>query len=188
MLAHQQQRDDHGDVAHRVDEEAHADARGGDEQPRDRGAEDARRVEQAGVQRDRVGQLRPAHHLDGEGLAHGCVDDEDRAARGGEQEHLPDLGAVGERETGEGRGDAHQRALGEDERPAPVEAVGERAAEEPEERVGTELADGERPDGVRRPVGELQDEPRLGDVLHPGAAQRHDLPAEVEAVVAVALQ
>ena len=39
------------------------------------------------------------------------------AAGGGEEEHLPDLGAVGEREAGERGRDAHQRRLGEHQRP-----------------------------------------------------------------------
>ncbi len=46
-------------------------------------------------------------HLDGEGLANRRVEDEHRAARGGEEEHLPDLGAVGEREARERSGDGH---------------------------------------------------------------------------------
>ena len=37
-----------------------------------------------------------------------------------------------------------------------------------------------------RVTGELEDQPALGDRLHPGADERHELAAEVEAVVAVA--
>ena len=67
-----------------------------------------------------------------------------------------------------------------------VEAVGEHAAPRPEQQHRQELQRGDDAERGAVLVGQLEDEPRLRDVLHPRAADRDRLPDEVEAVVAVA--
>ena len=79
------------------------------------------------------------------------------------------------------RRDGHP-GLADDQQLALVEAVGERAAEGAEEEDAAELQGGRDADGDAG-AGEAEDQPELGDDLHPVAGQRDDLPAEVEAVV-----
>ena len=74
-------------------------------------------------------------------------------------------------------------ALGDHQDPALGEAVGDHAAEQAEDQHRSELqrhGEADRADVS----GELQDQPVLGDPLHPQTGGGHDLRAEVEPVVA----
>ena len=81
----------------------------------------------------------------------------------------------------------HERGLRAQQHLALIDPVRDRATEESEQPVGAELADREDADRERR-VGVLHDEPCLGDALHPRAADGHDLPEEIEAVVVMPAQ
>ena len=78
LLAHREQAGEDGEEADRVDREAGADAPGGDDHAGEGRADDARGVEEARVQRDRVRQLVAPDHLEGERVPPGRVED-DRA-------------------------------------------------------------------------------------------------------------
>ena len=75
----------HREKGDRVDEEADAGAAEADDHTGDCGADDARAVEEARVQRDRVRQLVAADHLEGQRLPARRVDDERGAAEEREQ-------------------------------------------------------------------------------------------------------
>ena len=75
--------------------------------------------------------------------------------------------------TGERCRDHHRDRLGPDHELAVVDPVGDDAGDEAEDRAD-EAAEGEQADRERR-VRQLDHEPREGDVLHPGAADRDHL-------------
>jgi len=152
-----------------------------------RGPDDARCVEEARVQRHRVGQLIAADHLDRECLPHGGVEHGHRPGDRSDHVDLPHGRVTGEREHREQRRGDHERGLGAEQHPALIEPVRYGAAEEAEQRVRSELADREDADRERR-VRLLHHEPGLGDALHPGAADRDHLSEEVQTVVVVAAQ
>ena len=130
-----------------------ADAGGRDQRgPADGGADDARRVEQARVERDRVRQLVAPDHLIGERVPAGRVEDERGAAERGEHVRMPDLGHAREGERGECDRDEHRRGLRHDHEAADVEAVGDHAGEEAEDGERGEAAEREHADGHRRVV------------------------------------
>ena len=97
----------------------------------------------------------------------------------------PDLDDTGQREHGEDRGEHHHHGLHDEDRLALRQDVGEHAAEQAEDHHREELrgSDHAQPERV---VGELEDEPGLGDLLHPRPDQRDELAAEEQLVVAVA--
>ena len=98
FLPHQQEPGQDGEERDRVDREADPDAERGDQDAGDRGADDARRVEEAGVQGNRVRQLVAAHHLEGERMAAGRVEDESRSGEDREQVDEPQRLRAGEHE------------------------------------------------------------------------------------------
>ena len=75
--------------------------------------------------------------------------------------------------------------LGRDQGPALREVVGDHAAEQAEHQHRRESAHGHETERERI-VGELEDEPALGDGLHPRADERDQLAEEEQPVVAVA--
>ncbi len=155
----------------------------GDDHAGDRRAGDPRRVHQDAVEADRVDDPVGADDLDHERLPGGIVDREHEAAESDHREHHPRLdGAEGGQGEEQHRGDRHS-GLGDDQELALVEAVGERAAEGTEEEDPRELQGGGEADGEAG-ARQSEDEPELGDDLHPVAGQGDDLPAEVEAVIA----
>ena len=79
----------------------------------------------------------------------------------------------------------HHHDLDGDQGRALRERVGEHAREQPEHHDRDELGGRDHPE-PERVVGQLEDEPGLGDLLHPGADQRDRLAAEEQPVVAMA--
>ena len=183
-FAQKQQAGEHGEEAHSVEHEAGADTEGGDDDAGERGPDDARAVEQAGVERDRVRQLALPDELEGQRLPAWCVEDESDPAQGGEDEHQREGRRAGQDKSRQRGGDDHLGRLRPDEQPSCLDAVGHPARDEAEDREGKEAAEGERADGEGG-VGELQDEPGKRDVLHPRSRDRDDLAGEEEPVVAV---
>ncbi len=122
-------------------------ADGGDQDAGERRPEDARRVEEARVERDRVRQLVAADHLERQVLARRCVEDERDAGQRGDRVDLPQLHVPEQRDRGEHGGEDHLHRLRDDHDAAVVEAVGDDAGEQPEHRERPEAADGEHADG-----------------------------------------
>ena len=180
---HLHQRDEHRHERERVDAETGRDSPEGDDHARDRRARDPGRVDEDRVEADGVDDPVGADDLDHERLPGGVVDRQDEAAKGDHDEHHPRLDDAEGREQEEDRRRDRHPGLGDDQQLALVEAVGERAAERAEEEDARELQGGGEADGEAG-AGQGEDEPELGDDLHPVAGQGDDLPGEVEAVVA----
>ena len=148
-------------------------------------ADDARRVEHRRVEGDRVADVAAPDDLDHEALADGHVDRVGGAEEQRQDDDHPDLDDTGQREHGEDRGEHHHHGLHDEDRLALRQDVGEHAAEQSEDHHREELrgSDHAQPERI---VGELEDEPGLGDLLHPRPDQRDELAAEEQLVVAVA--
>ena len=185
---HQRERGQDGQEARRVDGEARADAGGRDHDAADRGPDDARGVEEARVERDRVRKLVAADELEGERMPVRRVEDGGRSAEQSQDVDGP------ERRVCPMRTDAASTAETTIDT-AWVSIItlrlSKRSASTPagqrEERERREADEGEQPDRDGR-VRQLDDQPGERDVLHPRAAQRDDLADEVEPVVAMAAQ
>ena len=96
-------------------------------------AEDAREVEEARVERDRVRQLVLADHLERQVLARRCVEHDRCPRERGDRVDLPQLDVPEQRERREHRGEQHLHGLRHDHRAAVVEPVGDDAREQPED-------------------------------------------------------
>ena len=84
LLAYERERGQHGEEAHRVQDEAEPGADGCDHEARDRRPDHARAVEEAGVERDGVRQLARPDHLERQRLPARRVERERDAAERGE--------------------------------------------------------------------------------------------------------
>ena len=148
--------------------------------PDDPGAVEHRRVE-----RDGVADVLAPDELDRERLADRHVDGVGDPEQEGQHQDHPDLDDAGDDEHGEDRGEDHHRDLGRDQDPALGQGVRGDAGEQAEDHDRDELGgrDDAEPDRI---VGQLEDEPRLGDLLHPGPDQRDRLAGEEQPVVAMA--
>ena len=176
-----------GEEARGVEREAEPHAGAGDDRAAERGAEDARGVEEARVERDRVRQLGRADHPVGERLPRRRVEHLHGALEGGDRIDVPGLGDPGEGDRGKRGGEGHRRRLRHDDRAARVEPVDENAGEESEDRERQELGQREHADRERR-AGEREHEPRLRDPLHPRPWERDELAGEEEPVVPMLAQ
>ena len=179
-----QQRSQNGDKAQAVQEEGRRHPEPGDEEPGDGGSDDARAVEDQGVEGDGVGQIRLAHQIGDVRLARRDVDGAAQSVDRGEDGHVPVLHMAAPDEQGQHERLHHHRRLGEQDDPPLGEAVTHGAADRRQDQDGGELQRGHEPELKRRP-GELQHEPRLAHALHPGADERHELPAPEQPEVAV---
>jgi hypothetical protein len=88
---HHQQTNNHGDIAHRVGEEAPAFADLRDQNPGDCRADHARSVKHGRVQSDGVHQVFLADHIHQKGLPTGNVERVHHAQQTRQHEHVPDL-------------------------------------------------------------------------------------------------
>ena len=182
---HGRERDEHRREARGVDGKRRAGAERPDRQAGHGRADDARRVEHRRVEGDRVADVAAPDDLDHEALADGHVDRIGGAEEQRQDDDHPDLDDAGQREHGEDRGEDHHHGLHDEDRLALRQRVREHAAEQPEDHHGDELRGGDHAE-PERIVGELEDEPGLGNLLHPGPDQRDELAAEEQLVVAVA--
>ena len=106
------------------------------------------------------------------------------AEQDGQDQDHPDLDEVRDRQHGQDDGERHHHDLGRDEGLALREGIRGDAGEQAQDHDRDELGGGDdaEPDRV---AGQLQDEPRLGDLLHPRPDEGHGLAAEEDPVVAV---
>ncbi|GAB2663153.1 hypothetical protein GCM10027169_27000 [Gordonia jinhuaensis] len=77
-----------------------------------------------------------------------------------------------------------QRRLGADEECALVEPIGQTTGRDRQHRGGPELQGHHDAHGQTVGTREMQNQPVLGDALHPGADQRHDLATGPIAIIA----
>ncbi len=184
---HHEQSDDHRDVRGRIHEEAGCDADDADQQAGDGRTDDPRHVDVDGVQRHSVVQVLAADHLHDERLAGRVVERSDAPERKGAQVHHPELDGVGRGEDAERERDEAEGDLGNQKHPPLREAIGHQPAERGEQEHGKEL---QRDDETERRAAarQLEDQPSLGDGLHPGARQRDRLADHVEPVVPTAVK
>ena len=184
LHAHQQQADDHRDIADAVGEEAPALADGRHQNAGDRRAHHSRGVEHGGIQRDGVHEVGPRHHFHDEGLARRDVEGVDRAQQRGEYEDMPDVHAVREGESGEDERQQHGKRLRGDDHAVAAVAVRHDAAERGEKEDGNLAAKADSAQQDHGP-GEPVHEPRLGKVLHPGPDERNELAREKQLKITV---
>ena len=115
---HQQQSDNHRDVAHRVGEEAPAFADLRHQNAGDGRTDHARAIEHGGVQRDRIHQVVLAHHIHQKRLPPGNVEGVHHPQQRGQHENMPDLvNRMQQGESGQNEGQQHRRGLGADHYP-----------------------------------------------------------------------
>ena len=182
---------DHRAVGERVDQDHPAGrpgaaAQGADHQAGQGRADDAGGVERGGVEADGVGEVVGADHLGDERLAGGRVEGRADAEEEGDHVDLPDLGhrrvTASTPSTSEASAMVSwvswsRRRLGK--RSAITPAYGERS------RTGRNCRPVVMPRAVPLPSVRLQDQPVLGDALHPGAGVGHQAAERVAPVVGV---
>ena len=171
--------DDHGQEAQPVDEEGRCHAKHADGEPGGRGSHDTGAVEHGRVEGDGVADVLAPDKLDRERLANRHVDRIGGPEEKGQQHDHPDLDDVRDDERSQHEGKHHHHRLDGDEDAPLRQRVGSDPGEEPEHHDRQELrgCDDAQPDRV---AGELQDEPGLGDLLHPGPDERYKLSGEEE--------
>jgi hypothetical protein len=179
---HAPEGDDHRAEGRGVEQEAGGNADGGDQRPGSGRPEDPGGVDQDAVESHRVDHLIGADQLDHEALARRVVDRVDRAAHENQREHHPRLDRAGHRQAPERERRDRHRGLRDDQQRALREAIRDHAAPGAKNEDRQELEG--RGDADRDPAsGQLEDQPHLGDHLHPVAAQGDDLAGEVAPVV-----
>src|SRR3989454_1012793 len=181
---HGEEAGDHGDVAHAVQEEAHADAGDPDQHSRDRRADDPGGVEHGRVERDRVHEILFADELHDERLAGGNVERVDDAEEHGQHHDLPRRDPAGPHEHGQRQRLEHLQSLRPHDEATLVHAIHHdtRVQREQQHAQGAERL--RQPDGERR-VGDVEHQPAERDRLHPGPDERDALTEEEEPEVAV---
>ncbi len=149
MLAHREQRREHGHEAECVDEEADADSGSCDEHAGERGADHTGGIEDAGVEGNSVRELARADHLEGERLPSGSIEHECESTERREREYDGQCRGAGQRDRCESCRDDHRSDLRPDDEAARVQSIDDGACEQPEERVRREAAEQEHRDRER---------------------------------------
>jgi len=123
-----------------------------------------------------------ADHLGHERLPRRILEGIVEAEQRGEYANLPDLKDPEHRQQPHRQRLHSHHRLQDDHQAALVDAVGDHAAVRAQQQYRQRLQrDDQSEHGAR--TAQLQDDPRLGGHLHPGADQRHRLAADVPAVV-----
>src|SRR3989441_3686227 len=181
---HGEEAGDHGDVAHAVQEEAHADAGDPDQHSRDRRADDPGGVEHGRVERDRVHEILFADELHDERLAGGNVERIDDAEEHRQHHHLPRRDPAGPHEHGQRQRLEHLQSLCPHDEATLVHAIHDDTRVQCEQQHAQRAERLRQPDGERR-VGDVEHQPAERDRLHPGPDKRDALTEEEEPEVAV---
>ena len=180
---HAGQRCDERAVRQCVEQEDRTGADSDDEEPGHRGPDHPCRVERGTVQTHRIGQIVPAHHLQHERLASGVVHGGHQAKSERENIHMPDGDHTAHVQHPEGERHQRHAQLGGNEQATLRVPVGEHPAPQPEEQHRQELQAGGDAQGGPAAVGQLEDQPVLGDTLHPGADIGYECASEPAPVV-----
>ena len=161
---------EHRQKAGGVQEEAVGHAHRADDHAPHRRSHHPGGVEQGGVEGDGVGQVRLAHQVHDEGLAHRDVKGHGRARQKDQGAEHPDLDHFDFHQHPQDQGQEHEDGLGDEEQPELGGVVGHHPAEEgkQEHRQGLERPHQAQIEGG---VGEHQDQPAEGHGLHPGAGE-----------------
>ncbi len=182
---HPQQRGNHRDVAHRVDQEAPALAHRRDQQARNRRPDEPRHVDHRRVERDGVAEvLLVVDHRDEERLPARHVEGVDRALAHAEHDDRLHRNPPADRQHRQDERLHHRARLRDDEQPMAVPPIDVEAGHRPEHERGKapgEPDDAEQHGRPRQPV----DEPARRRRRDPGADERQDLPGEEQPIVAI---
>jgi hypothetical protein len=184
---HSKQRKDDSEVADGVCGEGNAGPGQGDDEPAEPRPDDPRHRAKSRAERDRVREVVLPDDPEHKCVPRRVAEHEDEALDGRDHVHVPERDDARQREDRQCASGGDQQRLRHDQQAADVEAIDHRADEEAEEGHGQELRERERADGQRR-AGQLEHEPVRGDLLHPGAGERHGVADEVEPEVAVVAQ
>ena len=181
---HRQEPRDDREVADAVHEEARPHAQRSDQHARHRGTDHASRVERRRVECDRVHQVFFADQVHDERLPGRDVERIDDAEKGGEGGHVPHDHRSAPHEQREREGREHGQRLRDDDEAVLVGAIDEHAGVEREQQHAERAQRGDQTD-VEGRIRQLEDQPPLRDVLHPGADEGHALSEEEKPEVAV---
>ena len=159
MNPHHQQRSNDRDVADAIDEKAPAFVGGRDQQSRQRGADESRRIHHGRVDGDGVGEVGAIlDHLDHERLAAGHVERVDDALHGAQRQHLGDGDAMREREPRQRERLHHGERLRPHQHFAAVDAIDDDTRKGREQKGGYLAGEADGAEQKRR-LGEPVDQP-----------------------------
>ena len=179
----QQQADRRADVAGRVDREHPAGARRRDEHARDGGADQPGRLEHRRVQRDRGAQPARGTTSVTNACRVGASNAKTTPLRQRERVHVGRAHRAQERDHRERRGGNAVERLG-DRAGCAASTAGRRSPRVQAEQQDRQELQGHRHADGGRAVRQAEDQPVLGDALHPGAGVGQALAGEVDPVAA----
>ncbi len=182
--SHARQGHQHGDEGKAVDEEARGESAQVEQRRGNGRADHPRDVEDERIQGNGVDQVLASHHVDHERQPRGCIDRVDDADEQRDHQQRPRRGDVEHHQSRQRQRQDEEHGLREDdERPA-REAVGQPAAVDAQQH-GRHHRGGVDEGGPARLVRQLVGEQEQGRRLHPRPGEGHDLPEEVQLVVAM---
>ena len=149
---HHQQRDDHRQKTERIQEEAPAFTDEYDGKACDGWPDDARAIEDRGIQRDGVGQILLADHMNKKGLSNGNVEGVHDADQKGDEDQLPGGNDMGQREDRQNECQNHRERLGGDYAAMPVVAIADVAAHPREAQHGNLAGESKNTQKAAEPV------------------------------------
>ena len=147
------------------------------------GAEQAAEMPDRRVHADRVAEVTLADHLVDEDLLGGLVHDIHEAQEARGEVHLPDLHGPGEHEHSQHGGEHRHRGLSRQQHEPFRATVRDETTDQSEQQSGQGLQRGGDADGCGA-AGESEDQPVLGDALHPTARVGQRLAEGEQSVVA----
>jgi hypothetical protein len=181
---HREQRPDHRQVAHPVDQEAVRLAYACDHHPRDRRPDQPRPVHHRRVQRDRISQiLAVLDHIHQERLPRRHVERVDQPLKQREPENPPDVDRPRERESAHRERLHHREDLRDHQHAMAVPAVDPDARHRRQKKRRDLTGEPRDPEQHRRPRKPV-DQPARRDPAHPGPDERDALPGEEQSVIA----
>src|SRR5262249_34221084 len=165
---HAKQRPDDREVAHGVDVEAAVDADAVDEQADQARAEEPRTLPGDRVERERVHEVFAADELGNQRLAHRLLEGPRGRSDRAEDENVPRVNHLERHENGQDKGGDERDDLNPHHHESAVPAVCDEPANEEKAKQHRRAQQAEEAEDQRR-IGQLVQEPALGDILHPGA-------------------
>ncbi len=131
-----------------------------------------------------LGEVVLADHLHDEGLPGGHVERVGESIAHGQDGHVPVLHVARPGQERQCKRLEHERGLGADDQAALGQSVGDGTGHEGKAQHRPELQRADQAELEWR-VGQFQDQPGLGDALHPGPDQRDELAGDEQAKVAM---
>ena len=173
---HQREREERERVGDGVEDERHGTAER-EERPAERRPGEHHRRAARPDDAHGCRQLLPRHDGAERSGVSGVEEDGARALDEGDDHDLPERHAVEEDRRGQSRDRERSHPVGRDHQPLAVPAVGRDACRQAEEAVREEPGEADDP-GLRRRVGDREDEQRIRDRGHLRAERREQPPAQ----------